>query len=158
MLYNDSTYSYNLMILIFQIAKSWSFTFTGRFPVGVRGGQPGQHGASHLGRIGDTSCLVHVQPPWIQGRETGVRQTHLVRCRYRYVKTFNIQLVISTIALENTPKVHYHKFISEAVLARKPETQRRAINDRLLLALKHMPKRKGGPLYRVSYWFTYSLY
>ena len=34
---------------------------------------------------------------------------------------------------------------------RQPGMQRRSISDALLLALKHMPKRKGGPLYRVSY-------
>ena len=42
---------------------------------------------------------------------------------------------------------------TEAVMDRQPGMQRRSISDALLLALKHMPKRKGGPLYRVSYLF-----
>lgn len=31
-----------------------------------------------------------------------------------------------------------------------PNVVRRAVDEKLLLALKHMPKRKGGPLYKVN--------
>ena len=39
--------------------------------------------------------------------------------------------------------------LTEAVLARRPETRRGAISDKVLVALKHMPKKKGGPFYKV---------
>ena len=50
-------------------------------------------------------------------------------------------------------KLIIYDVVIDAVLERQPETQRRAINDKLLLALKHMPKKKGGPLYRVRFYF-----
>ena len=42
------------------------------------------------------------------------------------------------------------QLFTDAVKQRMPNVTRHAVDDKVLLALKHMPKRKGGPLYKVN--------